>query len=89
MMCPLSVTMAAEVRRRLSRGSVDRETGLLLPIIGTPCEVPVPKNINFMACVAFSPFSVPVFSLSLYLSILPGHSRRPLFLSLPLRFLPP
>jgi hypothetical protein len=31
-------------RSRLSRGSVERHTLQLQPIIGTPCDVPVPRN---------------------------------------------
>jgi hypothetical protein len=33
-------------RSRLSRGSVERHTLHVQPIIGTPCDVPVPRNIR-------------------------------------------
>jgi hypothetical protein len=36
----------AEVRKRLSRGSFDVQTGQPQPITGTPWEVPVPRNVN-------------------------------------------
>ena len=32
-------------RVRLSRGSADVQTAQSHPIIGTPCEVPVPRNV--------------------------------------------
>jgi hypothetical protein len=37
------------VRRRLSRLSEERHTSHLQPITGTPCDVPVPKNVIFIA----------------------------------------
>ena len=42
------VSISAEVRSRLSRGSVERHTGQRQPMTGTPCEVPVPKNVSFI-----------------------------------------
>ncbi len=33
-------------RDRLSRGSVDRQTAQVQPIIGTPIDVPVPRNVT-------------------------------------------
>src|SRR5678815_5190030 len=33
-------------RRRLSRGSVERHTSQSQPIIGTPEDVPVPRNVT-------------------------------------------
>ena len=42
---PLSVRSRTDGRQRLSRGSVDRQTSHVHPIIGTPCEVPVPRNV--------------------------------------------
>jgi homoaconitase/3-isopropylmalate dehydratase large subunit len=35
-------------RRRLFFGSVDVQTAQLQPIIGTPCEAPVPRNVKFI-----------------------------------------
>lgn len=39
-----SVSNKAEVRKRLSRGSVLLQTSQLQPRTGTPFEVPVPKE---------------------------------------------
>ena len=44
----VSVVIRAELRSLLSRGSEDRQTGSSEPIIGTPWEVPVPKNFSFI-----------------------------------------
>ena len=44
-----SVSIIAEVRRRLSRLSSERHTSQRQPITGTPCDVPVPKNVSFIA----------------------------------------
>ena len=33
---------------RLSRASVERHTSQSQPMTGTPCEVPVPKNVNIV-----------------------------------------
>ena len=41
---PSSKSRAIDGRSRVSRGSVDRQTSQSHPIIGTPCEVPVPRN---------------------------------------------
>src|SRR5215218_5176677 len=35
-----------EGRSRLSRGSVERQTSQVHPIIGTPADVPVPRNVT-------------------------------------------
>ena len=39
--------MSTEVRSRRSRGSEDVQVAQSQPIIGTPCEVPVPRNVMF------------------------------------------
>ncbi len=44
---PLSVSITAPSRVRLSRGSVERHTRTLHPICGTPKLVPVPRNVSF------------------------------------------
>jgi hypothetical protein len=43
-----------------------KQTGWLLPIIGIPCEVPVPKNVtfkcvNFITKIRFIFFFAPLF----------------------------
>ena len=45
----VSVSMSAEVRRRLSCGSWLRHTLQLQPTTGTPHDVPVPKNVSFIS----------------------------------------
>ena len=40
-----AVSTKIDGRRRLSRGSVERHTAQSQPIIGTPCDVPVPRNV--------------------------------------------
>src|SRR5688572_14264773 len=42
---PASVWMTTEGRVRRSRGSSDRHVPHSQPIIGTPCEVPVPRKV--------------------------------------------
>lgn len=42
------VSTMADVRSRLSRGSVERQTAHRHPMTGTPCEVPVPRKVSFM-----------------------------------------
>jgi hypothetical protein len=37
-----------EVRNRLSRGSLERQTGQVQPMTGTPCEVPLPKTVTII-----------------------------------------
>jgi hypothetical protein len=37
-----------EVRNRLSRGSLERHTGQVQPMTGTPCEVPLPKTVTII-----------------------------------------
>ncbi len=44
-----SVAMRTEGRSRLSRGSVERQVAQSQPIIGTPCDVPVPRNVILQA----------------------------------------
>ena len=44
-----SVSIIAEVRRRLSRLSSERHTAHWQPITGTPCDVPVPRKLIFIA----------------------------------------
>ena len=39
-----SIRIDGRVRR--SRGSVDRQTAQSQPIIGTPCDVPVPRTVT-------------------------------------------
>src|SRR5712692_2285217 len=39
------VSMKIDGRDRRSRGSVDRHTAHSHPIIGTPCEVPLPSSV--------------------------------------------
>src|SRR6476469_4489875 len=39
--------MSTEVRWRRSFGSVEWQVAQSQPIIGTPCEVPVPRNVIF------------------------------------------
>ena len=41
-------SMVAEVRVRLSRGSVDVQVAQLQAMMGTPAEVPVPKKRSCM-----------------------------------------
>jgi hypothetical protein len=41
-----SISTIADVRRRLSRGSLERHTSHWQPIVGTPCDVPVPRNVK-------------------------------------------
>src|SRR5262245_48692990 len=41
------VSTKIEGRRRVSRGSADRQTAQSQPIIGTPCDVPVPRKVTF------------------------------------------
>ena len=41
-------SMKADVRRRLSRASLDLQTSQLQPRRGTPKDVPVPKNVICM-----------------------------------------
>ncbi len=43
-----------DVRRRLSRESVDLQTAHVHPITGIPCEVPVPKNVICICCIAWN-----------------------------------
>ncbi|MDB5013981.1 MAG: hypothetical protein JWQ25_2183, partial [Daejeonella sp.] len=40
-----------ETLKRLSRGSLDLQTEHSQAITGTPCEVPVPKNVTFKALI--------------------------------------
>jgi hypothetical protein len=40
-----------ELRSLLSLGSADVQTGQLQPIMGTPWDVPVPKNVTFKMSV--------------------------------------
>ena len=42
----LEVLIRIEVRKRLSRGSVDLQTWHWQPISGTPPDVPVPRNVT-------------------------------------------
>src|SRR4029453_6721244 len=42
---PASPRTNTDGRRRLSRGSSERQVLHSQPIIGTPCEVPVPRNV--------------------------------------------
>jgi hypothetical protein len=44
----VGVSIKIEVRKRLSRGSVDLHTSQLHDTIGTPPEVPVPKKVTLM-----------------------------------------
>jgi len=44
---PSSVATSTDVRIRRSLGSVDLQTAQSHPIIGTPCDVPVPRNVIF------------------------------------------
>jgi hypothetical protein len=37
--------MYIDGRSRRSRGSVERQVAQAQPIIGTPCEVPVPSSV--------------------------------------------
>ena len=48
-MCSPSITTWTEARVRLSRGSVEEQTAQSQPIIGTPCDVPVPRKMTSMA----------------------------------------
>ena len=41
---PPSVWIRIDARERLSRGSVERQVAHSQPIIGTPCDVPVPST---------------------------------------------
>ena len=41
-----AISIRIEGRVRWSRGSVERQTSHRQPIIGTPCEVPVPRNVT-------------------------------------------
>src|SRR5574344_1022402 len=41
---------SADDLRRLSCQSSDWQTLHLQPIMGTPCDVPVPKNVSFIYC---------------------------------------
>src|SRR3954471_22708938 len=51
--CPPSpVATSTEVRIRRSRGSADLQTVQSQPIIGTPCDVPVPRKVIFTADAA-------------------------------------
>jgi hypothetical protein len=43
---PLSINIDGRVR--LSRGSVDRQTAHVQPIIGTPWDVPVPRKVTLV-----------------------------------------
>src|SRR6187402_961974 len=43
---PLASRTRIDGRERLSRGSVDRQTAQAQPIIGTPIDVPVPRNVT-------------------------------------------
>src|SRR3954471_22749630 len=43
--CPSSVSTYTDARHRLSRGSAERHVSQSQPIIGTPCDVPVPRNV--------------------------------------------
>src|SRR3954464_2723432 len=45
--CASAVSTKIDGRRRRSRGSADRHTGQSQPIIGTPCDVPVPRKVTF------------------------------------------
>src|SRR3954447_3596831 len=38
--------MKIDGRSRLSRGSVERQTGHSHAMTGTPCDVPVPRNVT-------------------------------------------
>ena len=42
---PGRCSISTDGRVRQSRGSVDRHTSQSQPIIGTPCEVPVPRKV--------------------------------------------
>jgi len=42
---PPSSSMYTDGRERLSRGSVDPQTAQRQPIMGTPCDVPVPRKV--------------------------------------------
>ena len=42
----LRSSIIAEVRKRLSRLSIERQTSQVHPITGTPCDVPVPRNVK-------------------------------------------
>src|SRR5438034_5032182 len=41
----VAISMRIDGRVRRSRGSVDRQTAQSHPIIGTPCDVPVPSSV--------------------------------------------
>src|SRR5688500_2458687 len=43
---PLASRTRIDGRDRLSRGSVDWQTAQAQPIIGTPIDVPVPRNVT-------------------------------------------
>jgi hypothetical protein len=43
-----SVEIITEDRKRLSFGLSEVQTSQVQPITGTPWEVPVPKNFNFI-----------------------------------------
>src|SRR5215204_3109498 len=42
---PASPRIRSEGRNRVSRGSSERQVRQSHPIIGTPCDVPVPRNV--------------------------------------------
>lgn len=43
----VSQETSTETRKRLSLGSVLKQTGWSLPMIGMPWDVPVPKKVTF------------------------------------------
>src|SRR4051812_49325458 len=64
-----SASNKTEVRRRLSCLSVDVHTSQSQAITGTPCEVPVPKNVMVTAAVGFVLSDAkmqPVFRQAIY-----------------------
>ena len=48
---PSAVLMRIDARDRLSRGSVDVQVPHSQPIIGTPCDVPVPSTSTLAAAL--------------------------------------
>jgi hypothetical protein len=44
----------AEQRNRLSAGSFDLHTGQSQPITGIPCDVPLPRIVNFITLICLS-----------------------------------
>ena len=75
-----SVRIHADVRKRLSRTSADRQTGQVHPISGTPVEVPLPNIVTCITKIRITELCAsvsPAFQSMLTLTLIKMHDFTP------------